>query len=44
VPEALRPLLLADFVAADDPVATLAAEFDFVLAPALAGLFEASTA
>ena len=44
VPEALRPLLLADFVPADDPVATLAAEFDFVLAPVLAGLFEANTA
>ena len=44
VPEALRPLLLADFVAADDPVAELAAEFDFVLAPVLAGLFEAHKA
>lgn len=44
VPEALRPLLLADFVAVDDPVATLAASFDFVLSPVLAGLFEASTA
>ena len=44
VPEALRPLLLADFVAVDDPVAELAAEFDFVLAPVLAGLFEAHRA
>ena len=44
VPEALRPLLLADFVAVDDPVATLSASFDFVLSPVLAGLFEASTA
>ena len=44
VPEALRPLLLADFVAVDDPVAELAAEFDFVLAPVLAGLFEAHAA
>ena len=44
VPDALRPLLLADFVAVDDPVATLAAEFDFVLSPVLAGLFEAHTA
>ncbi len=44
VPEALRPLLLADFVAVDDPVAELAAEFDFVLSPVLAGLFEAHTA
>ena len=41
VPEALRPLLLADFVAVDDPVAKFAAEFDFVLSPVLAGLFEA---
>lgn len=40
VPEALRPLLLADFVPVDDPVAELAAEFDFVLSPVLAGLFE----
>ena len=44
VPEALRPLLLADFVAVDDPVADLAAEFDFVLAPVLAGLFAAHAA
>ena len=44
VPEALRPLLLADFVAVDDPVATLSASFDFVLSPVLAGLFEANTA
>ena len=44
VPEALRPLLLADFVAVDDPVAELAAEFDFVLSPVLAGLFAAHTA
>jgi len=44
VPEALRPLLLADFLAVDDPVATLAASLDFVLSPVLAGLFEASTA
>ncbi len=44
VPEALRPLLLADFLAVDDPVATLAASFDFVLSPVLAGLFEANTA
>ena len=43
VPEALRPLLLADFVPANDPVATLSASFDFVLAPVLAGLFEAHT-
>lgn len=40
VPEALRPLLLAEFVPVDDPVASLAAEFDFVLSPMLAGLFE----
>jgi len=44
VPEALRPLLLADFVPVEDPVAKLAAEFDFVLSPVLAGLFEAHTA
>ncbi|MDI3515095.1 MAG: protocatechuate 3,4-dioxygenase, beta subunit [Rhodocyclaceae bacterium] len=44
VPEALRPLLLADFVPVDDPVAELAAEFDFVLSPVLAGLFAAHTA
>ncbi|HRP24945.1 protocatechuate 3,4-dioxygenase [Thauera sp.] len=44
VPEALRPLLLADFVAVDDPVAAFTAEFDFVLSPVLAGLFEAHTA
>ncbi|HRO37194.1 protocatechuate 3,4-dioxygenase [Thauera sp.] len=44
VPEALRPLLLADFVAVDDSVATLSASFDFVLSPVLAGLFEANTA
>ena len=44
VPEALRPLLLAEFVAVNDPVATFAAEFDFVLSPVLAGLFEAHTA
>lgn len=44
VPEALRPLLLSDFVPAVDPVATLAAEFDFVLSPVLAGLFEAHAA
>ena len=43
VPAALRPLLLADFVPVHDPVATLAAEFDFVLAPLLSGLFEANT-
>ena len=41
VPEALRPLLLAEFVPVEDPVASLAAEFDFVLSPMLAGLFEA---
>ena len=40
VPEALRPLLLAEFVPIEDPVASLAAEFDFVLSPMLAGLFE----
>lgn len=44
VPEALRPLLLAEFVAVDDAVAELAAEFDFVLAPVLAGLFTARMA
>ncbi len=44
VPEALRPLLLADFVPVDGPVAELAAEFDFVLSPVLAGLFAAHTA
>lgn len=44
MPEALRPLLLAGFVPVDDPIAALAAEFDFVLAPVLAGLFEAETA
>jgi protocatechuate 3,4-dioxygenase beta subunit len=44
VPEALRPLLLADFVPVDDPVAALSAQFDFVLSPVLAGLFEAHTA
>jgi hypothetical protein len=37
-------LLLADFVEVDDPVAELAAEFDFVLAPVLAGLFEVHAA
>ena len=40
VPEALRPLLLAEFLPVEDPVATLAAQFDFVLSPMLAGLFE----
>ncbi|MBW7861248.1 MAG: intradiol ring-cleavage dioxygenase [Rhodocyclaceae bacterium] len=44
VPEDLRPLLLADFRPVDDPVAELAAEFDFVLSPVLAGLFESDTA
>lgn len=44
VPEALRPLLLADFVPVDDPVAALVADFDFVLSPVLAGLFEAHIA
>jgi len=39
VPHQLRPLLLADFSPVDDPVAELAASFDFVLAPSLAGLF-----
>lgn len=39
VPEALRPLLLADFVPVDDPVVALSAQFDFVLSPVLAGLF-----
>ena len=39
VPEHLRPLLLADFQPVDDPVAQLAASFDFVLSPSLAGLF-----
>lgn len=40
VPVDLRPLLLAEFLPAQDPVATLAAEFDFVLSPRLVGLFE----
>lgn len=40
VPEALRPLLLAEFVPAEDPVAVFSAKFDFVLSPMLAGLFE----
>ena len=44
VPEALRPLLLADFVAVDDPAVAFTAEFDFVLAPVLAGLFETPAA
>lgn len=44
VPEALRPLLLADFVPVDDPVATRSASFDFVLSPVLAGLFETHSA
>jgi len=44
VPEALRPLLLAEFVPVDDPVAELSAQFDFVLSPVLAALFEAHTA
>ncbi len=41
VPEALRPLLLTEFVPVEDPVASLVAKFDFVLSPILAGLFEA---
>lgn len=44
VPEALRPLLLAEFAPADDAVASLAAEFDFVLSPLLAGLFDSHLA
>ncbi|NLF54043.1 MAG: intradiol ring-cleavage dioxygenase [Thauera phenolivorans] len=43
VPETLRPLLLADFVAVDDLAVAFTAEFDFVLAPVLAGLFEPHT-
>ncbi|MFO8152564.1 intradiol ring-cleavage dioxygenase [Thioalkalivibrio sp.] len=39
VPEHLRPLLLAEFQPVEDPVAELAASFDFVLSPSLAGLF-----
>ncbi len=39
VPEHLRPLLLAEFLPVEDPVAELAASFDFVLSPTLAGLF-----
>lgn len=39
VPEHLRPLLLAEFKPVDDPIAELAAAFDFVLAPSLAGRF-----
>lgn len=39
VPEHLRPWLLAEFKPIDDPIAELAASFDFVLAPSLAGLF-----
>jgi protocatechuate 3,4-dioxygenase, beta subunit len=41
VPEHLRPLLLADFQPVEDPVAELAASFDFVLSPSLAGWFGA---
>ncbi len=44
VPEALRPLLLADFVPVEDPVVEFTATFDFVLSPVLAGLFEARMA
>lgn len=44
VPEALRPLLLAEFVPSTDPVASLSAAFDFVLSPLLAGLFDAHPA
>lgn len=44
VPEDLRPLLLAEFRPVEDPVAELAAEFDFVLSPVLAALFEPHTA
>lgn len=40
VPESLRPLLLADFVSSGDPAAPLRAQFDFVLSPMLAGLFD----
>jgi hypothetical protein len=36
VPEHLRPLLLAEFLPVEDPVAELAASFDFVLSPSLA--------
>lgn len=41
VPEHLHPLLLADFQPVEDPVAELAASFDFVLSPSLVGLFDA---
>jgi len=44
VPEHLRPLLLADFQPVEDPVAQLAASFDFVLSPSLVGLFGTHTA
>ena len=40
VPEHLRPLLEADFQPVDDAVSELAASFDFVLSPSLAGLFD----
>ncbi len=43
VPEALRPLLLAEFVPVRDPVAVLSAKFDIVLAPELVGLFGSDT-
>lgn len=44
VPDGLRPFLLADFRPTQDPVAELAAEFDFVLSPALAALMASHTA
>jgi protocatechuate 3,4-dioxygenase, beta subunit len=40
VPVHLRPLLEADFQPVEDPVAELAAAFDFVLSPSLAGFFD----
>jgi len=44
VPEDQRPLLLADFEPSDDPVAELRAEFDFVLSPAIAAVFDGTMA
>ncbi len=43
-PHSGRRRQIADFIAVNDPIAELAAEFDFVLAPVLAGLFAAHTA